>query len=254
MATQKASQAIARDEENERLVELVRAYRTSGKNRREENALHSALLDKMRPMAAQLAYEWGMTADDAQAIIDEIERRWEGKKELLFGWREDGGAAVSTWLYKALGYARRDIREKQKKCRTVPFADAANGDDNQAPREDELPSSDKSPYTPIRLSQLAMQIQAIVRELPGRQFFDKDGESVRLTDNHALVLSTFLQHQCPSDQELAVILRIPKATVGRWRREAFAYVAQHRSRDDLLALMVPFSSEYQPGLDSAPAI
>jgi hypothetical protein len=276
-------QAAARDEENVRLAKLVRAYRDSGKGWREERALYSALLDKMRPMAAKLARDWGWTDEDAESMIGEVALKWARKKELLADWHEYGGAAISTWLYRGLIFARGTIHRKRKQQPDFEVIDAQEGENEQQVSQKRKPhvpvaevyadknkaalqlaSSDKSPNSPIRLDELAIRIDSLIKEIVGQTVIvedkkEKAGEvlstkTVRLTDNHALVLSTLFQHQCPSDQELAAILCIPKATVGRWRREAFSYVKQHRSRDDLLALMEPFSSEYQPGLDSAPAI
>lgn len=238
------SQANERDTENSRLMELLRAYRTSGQAKRETDELYKALEAKMQSIAGHLVRHYNLLPEYADEAISLVLEKWLSRGGLLHGWREDGGAAISTWVYKALNYVILDLRRKVTAIDKRLAHGNPLGGNNEGKAETDVigkvRSGKRTESSVIRLSQLQARIQALIQEIPGKRVV-LDNRNVTLTENHAKLFQLCCYYLELTDAEQAERLGVPYGTVKRWLRELYAYVRSHPDRDELLELLEPCS-------------
>ncbi|MGZ8913833.1 MAG: RNA polymerase sigma factor [Methylobacter sp.] len=235
-----------RDTENPRLMELLRAYRASKLAERETHELYKALEAKMQIMAGHLLRRYSLLPEDADEAISLVMAKWLRHGDLLHGWREDGGAAISTWVYKALNYVILDLRRRvtARNKRLAYGGDLFGGNDEGKPETDVIGkarSRRKTQTALIGLDQLEAQMLALFQEIPGKQVI-LDKRNVTLTDKHAEMFQYCCNEPDLTDAERAERLGVPYGTAKRWLRELSQYVRNHPSRDELLDLLWSYGS------------
>lgn len=209
-------QIYERDAENQQLVTLLQAYRLSKQGKRELNELYPVLNAKMLKISEHLVRVYNLPLENANEAINLVFDKWLSHPDgLLYDWSPGKGAAVSSWIYKALNWRMLDLRRKAKQY---------NEDESESALIRNLPYLGKTQSSLIRIGQLESRFE---------EFIDS------LEEGHAEALSFRLKDPEITDWQLGEKLGLSKSTAGRRKLEVEAYIAAHGSSAELLELLKP---------------
>lgn len=222
---------------NERLIRLLRTYRTFGFAKQDANALYEEIHPIMMRMARNFFRNYMEQDDYANEAVNMVVEKWLKQGGLLHDWQEGRGASITTWIYSALKYVAKDIK-RELALHNEHLVANGNLDDDNDDIFGRLPDRIKSQSSLIRTQQLEIRVDNLIADLPGQRICI-DGKKVTLTDTHARIMAQLIKQPELTDQQRAEHFEMAYSTFKRHLHQVYAFIRNHPAKDELVLLLQP---------------